>query len=103
MPPAEAINFAATLVPTIAETLGAIKSILFSRKLSILCLLWFKSKTSWLSLITSLSWDSDNYTPVEAENETVTLMIVEFGSHFRLSAIREKSPYAFPMTWTAFA
>jgi hypothetical protein len=31
MPPAEAISFAATLVPTMAETFGAIKVILYSR------------------------------------------------------------------------
>ena len=46
IPPAAAINFAATLVPTIADTLGAIKFILLSKKFNIFCLFSSRPMTS---------------------------------------------------------
>jgi hypothetical protein len=75
------MSLAATLVPTIEETLGAISVILLSKKLSILCLSASRLITSSLNSFTSRHSFSVSYLPVEAENDTVTLMMVELVSH----------------------
>lgn len=81
IPPADAISLAATLVPTIALTLGAIISMRFSRKFSIFCLFPSKLSTSPLNLITSSYSFSLSYLPVFALNDTFMLKTVEFLSH----------------------